>query len=138
MIQDILFSGLLFFLRFFAALREENVFSCLTVRYNVLSHQSYKRWLLNKFCGSCKFGYDTKPGGQSPSPGTVWCGKRSIQMARSREMPCFIPLKKMRHCSECKRAKITTPSGGALQLGNIWCDKKRTEVHKMRSMDCFE
>jgi hypothetical protein len=94
---------------------------------------------VNKFCGACKYGYDTKPGGQRPSPGTVWCGKRSIQMAKNREMPCFVALKQViRHCEDCKKAKITTPSGSALQLGNIWCEKKKTEVHKMRSMDCFE
>ena len=94
---------------------------------------------MNKQCGACKFGYEEKPGGQKPSPGTVWCGKRSIQMAKHREMPCFVPLRQaVRHCADCKRAKITLPSGGALQLGNIWCEKKKVEVHKMRNMDCFE
>jgi hypothetical protein len=96
--------------------------------------------LLNKLCGTCKYGYEEKPGGHKPSPGTVWCGKRSIQMAKNREMPCFVSFggKKTTHCFECKKAKITTPSGGALQLGNVWCEKKKTEIHKMRSMDCFE
>jgi len=94
---------------------------------------------LNKVCGVCKFGYDTKPGGQKPSPATVWGGKRSIQMAKNREMPCFVPLKQViRHCVVCKKARITTPSGSALQLGNVWCEKKKVEIHKTRSMDCFE
>ncbi len=109
------------------------------MKYTVISQGILERWLLNKFCGACKFGYDTKPGGQKPSPGTVWCGKRSIQMAINREMPCFVPLKQaIRHCVDCKKAKITTPSGSALQLGNVWCEKKKSEIHKMRSMDCFE
>ena len=95
---------------------------------------------MNKLCETCKYGYDIKPGGVRPSPGTVWCGKRSIQMAKNREMPCFVPFggKKITHCFECKKAKITTPSGSALQLGNVWCEKKKIEIHKMRSMDCFE
>jgi len=94
---------------------------------------------LNKQCSVCKFGHDEKSGGQKPSPGTVWCGKRAIQMAKHREMPCFVPLRQViRHCVDCKKAKITSPSGSALQLGNIWCDKKKAEIHKMRNMECFE
>jgi hypothetical protein len=93
---------------------------------------------MNKFCGFCKYGYDTKPEGQRPTPGTVWCGKRSLQMGKNREMPCFVPLKKVKHCADCRKAKITTPSGGALQPGNVWCEKKKIEIHKRRGMDCFE
>ncbi|NJD57682.1 MAG: hypothetical protein FIA94_14930 [Nitrospirae bacterium] len=95
---------------------------------------------MNTVCASCKYGYDRKPGGEKPSPGTVWCGKRKLQMAKHRQMDCFTPLPgiKVRHCADCKRAKITLPSGGALQPGNVWCDRKKTEIHKMRSMDCFE
>jgi hypothetical protein len=91
-------------------------------------------------CGICKYGYDTKPSGERPSAGTIWCGKRKIQMAKHRQMDCFTPLPGIRvhHCADCKRAKITLPSGGALQLGNVWCDRKKVEIHKMRSMDCFE
>lgn len=95
---------------------------------------------MNNVCAGCKYGYDRKPGGDKPSSGTVWCGKRKIQMAKHRQMDCFMPLPgmKVRHCADCKRAKITLPSGGALQLGNVWCDRKKAEIHKMRSMDCFE
>ena len=94
---------------------------------------------MNKSCVECKYGYEAKPGGQKSSPGTVWCGKRMLQMGKHREMPCFVPLRQaIRHCVDCKRAKITTPSGGGLQLGNIWCEKKKMEIHKMRSKDCFE
>ena len=95
---------------------------------------------MNRTCASCRYGYERKPGGEKTSAGTVWCGKRKIQMAMHRQMDCFIPLSgvKVRHCADCKRARITLPSGGALQLGNVWCDRKKAEVHKMRSMDCFE
>lgn len=95
---------------------------------------------MNKSCLRCKYGYDTKPGGQKPSPGTVWCSKRSIQMAKNREMPCFIALKGLtiNYCIDCKRARVTTPSGSAPQLSNIWCDKKHIEMPKRRTMDCFE
>jgi len=91
-------------------------------------------------CGICKYGCDTKPSGERPSSGTVWCGKRKIQMAKHRQMDCFMPLPgiKIHHCVDCKRARITLPSGGALQLGNVWCDRKKFEIHKMRSMECFE
>ena len=97
------------------------------VGYTVISLEMSEVLLLIRSCGGCKYGYDSKPEGHKPSPGTVWCGKRSIQMAKSREMPCFVQFggKKITHCFECKKAKITTPSGSALQLGNVWCDKKR-------------
>lgn len=95
---------------------------------------------MNSVCGSCKHGYDRKPGGQIPSPGTVWCGQRSIQMAKHRQMPCFVPLggAKTRRCVECKKAKMLKPSGESPQLGNVWCEKKHIEINKQRSVECFE
>jgi len=94
---------------------------------------------MERSCGICKHGHEKKPDGHAVSPGTVWCTKRAIQMARHRDMPCFVPLfRQARYCMDCKRAKITLPSGGALQLGNVWCEKKKIEMHKKRSMDCFE
>lgn len=95
---------------------------------------------MTKTCGICKYGFDTKPSGERPSHGTVWCGKRKIQMAQHRQMDCFMPMPgiMIHHCVDCKRARISLPSGGSLQLGNVWCDRKKIEIHKMRSMDCFE
>ena len=95
---------------------------------------------MNNSCRECKFGHDTKPGGQRPSPGTVWCAHRSIQMAMNRQMPCFTPIRgrKTRPCFGCKRARITKPTGRSLQLGHVWCEKKRFEINKQRCMDCFE
>lgn len=94
----------------------------------------------NNICGTCKHGHDSKPGGQRPSPGTVWCIQRSIQMAKNRQMPCFVPLYvvKIRHCVACKKAKMLKPSGETPQLGNIWCEKKHVEMNKQRNMECFE
>lgn len=91
-------------------------------------------------CAACKFGHETKPGGQKPAPGTVWCGQRQIQMAKNRQMPCFVQFggMKKRHCVDCKKARITKPSGEAPSLGNIWCDKKHMEMNKQRNMECFE
>lgn len=95
---------------------------------------------MNNSCGVCKYGNDTKPGGQKVSPGTVWCSHRSIQMARNRQMPCFAPVggKKVPHCIECKKAKMAKPSGDVPQIGHIWCEKRHFEINKQRSMDCFE
>ncbi|MDA8083913.1 MAG: hypothetical protein M0024_09685 [Nitrospiraceae bacterium] len=91
-------------------------------------------------CGICRHGHDTKPDGQKPSPGTVWCGQRKIQMAKHRQMPCFVSLPGMKigHCVDCRRARITKPTGGSPQLGNVWCEKKHLEINKQRSMECFE
>ncbi|MBA4371290.1 MAG: hypothetical protein C0402_00330 [Thermodesulfovibrio sp.] len=91
-------------------------------------------------CSTCKHGHELKPDGQRPPSGTVWCAQRKIQMAKHRQMPCFIPIAplKTKHCIDCKRAKITKPSGGAPQLGNVWCEKKHLEINKQRSMECFE
>lgn len=95
---------------------------------------------MSNLCGACKYGHDTKPGGQTPSPGTVWCIQRNIQMAKNRQMTCFSPfvVKKIRHCYECKKSKITKPTGESPQLGNVWCEKKHLEINKQRGMECFE
>lgn len=91
-------------------------------------------------CAVCKFGQETKPGGQRPPQGTVWCVQRGIQMARHRSMQCFVPVAgaPAKHCFGCKKAKRTKPSGETPQIGFIWCEKKHDEVHKQRNMDCFE
>ncbi len=91
-------------------------------------------------CGSCKYGYDVRPGGQKPSPGTVWCGQRGMQMAKNRQMPCHVRLGRAqaRHCIDCKKAKMLKPSGETPQLGNVWCEKKHIEINKQRNMECFE
>lgn len=95
---------------------------------------------MTKTCALCRYGYEKTSRGEKASPGTVWCGKRNIQMAKHRQMEYFSPLPgaKVRHCADCRWARITLPSGGALQLGNVWCDRKKIEIHKMRGMDCFE
>ena len=91
-------------------------------------------------CGICKHGHQTRPGGQTISPGTVWCSQRSMPMAKNRALSCFVPLggMKVRVCVECKKAKMLKPSGETPQLGNIWCAKKHVEMNKQRSMECFE
>ncbi|MBI5638803.1 MAG: hypothetical protein HZA17_00100 [Nitrospirae bacterium] len=91
-------------------------------------------------CGVCKHGSDTKPGGQKPSPGTAWCLHRGVQMAKNRQMPCFVPVGgvKPKHCIDCKKSRIIKPSGETPQLGNVWCEKKHAEINKHRSMECFE
>lgn len=97
--------------------------------------------IADNICGKCKFGYDIKPGGQSPAQGTVWCGQRGIQMGKTRQMPCHVPLGgiKVKHnCLSCKKAKMLKPSGETPQFGNIWCEKKHAEMNKQRNMECFE
>jgi hypothetical protein len=95
---------------------------------------------LSNTCGVCKHGHETKPGGQRPSPGTVWCVHRGIQMAKNRSMQCFVALAgaPVKHCLDCKKAKKTRPTGETPPVGQIWCEKRHTEIHKQRSMDCFE
>ncbi|MHB8882672.1 MAG: hypothetical protein ACYC69_14335 [Thermodesulfovibrionales bacterium] len=95
---------------------------------------------MNTGCGTCKHGHEVKADGSRPSPGTVWCSQRKIQMAKQRQMSCYVPLvvQRTKHCIDCKKAKIIKPSGEAPQLGNIWCDKKHIEINKQRSMECFE
>lgn len=75
-----------------------------------------------------------------PSSGTVWCSHRNIQMAKNRQMPCFVPISglKTRHCVECRKAKMRKPAGELPQLGHIWCEKRHIEIGKQRMMDCFE
>ena len=95
---------------------------------------------MNNICGACKHGHDKKTGGEKPSPGTVWCAQRSIQMGKSRQMPCFIAAVgiKATHCLDCKRAKMLTNVGVTPQLGNVWCEKRHVEINKQRCMGCFE
>jgi len=95
---------------------------------------------MNAVCGSCKHSGDRKPGGAAVSPGTVWCAQRSIQMAKSRMMPCYVPIAKVRisKCVDCKKAKMLKPSGENPALGNVWCEKKHLEINKQRNMECFE
>lgn len=94
---------------------------------------------MERQCGVCRYGLERKPDGQRPSAGTVWCSKRGLQMAKNRDMPCFVALfRKQHYCMDCKRAKITTLTGASLQLGYVWCEKKKAEIHKKRNMDCFE
>ena len=91
-------------------------------------------------CGVCKYGQETKPGGQRPSPGTMWCVQRGIQMAKHRSMQCFAPLAggPVRHCIDCKKAKKTRPNGETPQIGYLWCEKKHLEMHRQRNRECFE
>ncbi|HUI46896.1 MAG TPA: hypothetical protein VL122_13035 [Nitrospirota bacterium] len=91
-------------------------------------------------CGTCKYGHETKPGGQHPSPNTVWCAQRGIQMAKHRSIQCFTPpaSRPARHCLDCKKAKLTKPSGEAPQIGHVWCEKRHAEFGKQRNMECFE
>jgi hypothetical protein len=91
-------------------------------------------------CGQCKFGHKEKPGGQMPSPGTVWCSKRTMQMGKQRKMSCFVPLvaRHKRQCIECKYAKHVKPHGGTPEPVNVWCDKRHFEIQKLRKMECFE
>lgn len=95
---------------------------------------------MEQVCSACKHGHELKPDGQRPPAGTVWCSLRKIQMARGRQLPCFVPrvVVKTRHCVDCKKAKMLKPSGESPQLGYVWCEKKRTEVNKQRSMECLE
>jgi hypothetical protein len=95
---------------------------------------------MSNTCRLCKFGQEVRPGGQRPSPGTVWCAQRCIQMARHRSMQCFVPPAggPARLCRECKKAKMTRPTGATPQIGHIWCETKRMEMHKQRNMECFE
>ncbi len=95
---------------------------------------------MNNTCCSCKHGHDKKSDGQRTSPGTVWCAQRSVQMGRTRQMPCFMARggMKVNHCVDCRRAKILTNTGESPRLGNVWCEKKRIEINKQRSMACFE
>jgi len=92
------------------------------------------------FCEECKYSFATKPEGQSPPPGTVWCDHRSIQMARKRQMPCFTPLRvrKTGHCFVCTKARTTLPSGKSPQAGHVWCEEKYSVINKQRFMDCVE
>ena len=91
-------------------------------------------------CGVCKFGQETKPGGQRPSPGTMWCVHRGIQMAKHRCMQCFVPCAggPARHCADCKKAKKTRPNGETPQIGHLWCERKHVDMHRQRNMECFE
>jgi hypothetical protein len=95
---------------------------------------------MGRTCGECKYLNDLKVNGQKPSPGTVWCQQRAIQMAKNRQMSCFVPMvsQKIKDCVDCKRPRITIPSGESPQLGKIGCDKKKTEINKQRTMECFE
>jgi len=95
---------------------------------------------MNKTCAECKYWNETKPGGQKTSPGTVWCSHRSIQMARFRQMPCFVAIAgvKPKHCCECKKAKMTKPTGEAPLVGHVWCEKRQFEIGKQRNMECLE
>ena len=96
--------------------------------------------MADNICARCRHGREEKPGGQRPSPGTVWCSQRNIQMAKGRQMPCFSPFGgiKPKHCMDCKRAKMLKPTGESPPLGDVWCEKRRIEVNKLRSMECFE
>ncbi|MEJ2314271.1 MAG: hypothetical protein P8Y85_05755 [Nitrospirota bacterium] len=92
-------------------------------------------------CGKCKHGHPTGPGGQRTSSGTVWCAKRTVQMGRSRQMPCFVPLAggaSSRQCHACKWAKFIKPQGGTPEPGSVWCDKRHFEINKLRKVECFE
>ncbi len=95
---------------------------------------------MNNSCAWCKHGQPTKPNGQKVSPGTVWCGQRSMQMGKNRPMPCFqaIGVHKVHHCIDCKWARMVKHSGETPQLGHIWCEKRHAEMNKQRSMECFE
>jgi hypothetical protein len=96
--------------------------------------------MTDNLCSSCRYGYDVKPGGQKPSQGTVWCGKRGMQMAKNRQMPCHtrVGRTQARRCVDCRKAKMLKPSGETPQLGNVWCEKKHVEINKQRNMECFE
>ncbi|HTG01813.1 MAG TPA: hypothetical protein VK654_14625 [Nitrospirota bacterium] len=91
-------------------------------------------------CSICKHGHETKPNGQVPSAGTVWCSQRSIQMAKHRSLQCFTPHagRPVQHCVDCKKAKITRPTGEVPQIGHVWCEKRHLEIGKQRNMECFE
>ena len=91
-------------------------------------------------CGTCKHGHDKKAGGMKASPGTVWCGQRSLQMGKMRQMPCFVAAggNHPKHCIDCRRAKMQSHTGETPRLGNIWCDKRHLEMNKQRTMECFE
>ncbi len=91
-------------------------------------------------CGGCRHGHEARPGGGKPSPGTVWCGQRNMQMGKCRQMPCFIASsgRKAPHCVDCKRARMLGPLGETPRPGNVWCEKRRMEANKQRSMECFE
>jgi hypothetical protein len=95
---------------------------------------------MNNSCESCKYGHDTKPSGGKPSPGTIWCAKRNMQMGKNRQMPCYYGTggKMVNRCAACKRTKLHTPTGEFPRLGNIWCEKRHLEVNKQLSMECFE
>ena len=64
-------------------------------------------------CGTCKHGHDKNAGGMKVSPGTVWCGQRSLQMGKMRQMPCFVAAAgtRCRHCIDCKRARMLINMG---------------------------
>ena len=96
--------------------------------------------MTREICKTCKFGSDEKPGGKRPSPGTVWCLKRGMQMGTTRELPCFTSVRgrKSGRCFECKHAKFVKPYGGVPAPGNIYCDKLHKEINKLRSTGCFE
>ncbi|MDH3976343.1 MAG: hypothetical protein OEV42_18920 [Deltaproteobacteria bacterium] len=91
-------------------------------------------------CGNCIYGKDRKMDGKRTSPGTVWCAKRSMQMGKSRILPCHKPLPgvKKKHCINCKWAKIKMPRGEMPKAGHVWCAKRHIEIGKQRSMQCFE
>ena len=91
-------------------------------------------------CGLCKHGHDTRPTGEKTSPGTVWCDQRKLQMARGRQMPCFVMKAglKVNHCADCKRARMLTQSGVSPRPGNVWCGRKQVEINRQRTMECFE
>jgi hypothetical protein len=91
-------------------------------------------------CGTCKHGHDTKPGGGKTSSGTTWCSQRSLQMGKSRQMPCFAAIggRVVNHCVSCKRGKLLMPTGGPPRPGTVWCERKHLEINKQLSMECFE
>ena len=91
-------------------------------------------------CGKCKYGHPEKPGGQRVSAGTVWCSKRTIQMGKTRQMNCFVPLGGVLfpQCIKCKWAKYVKPRGGTPEPGNVWCEKRHFEINKLRKVECFE
>jgi hypothetical protein len=91
-------------------------------------------------CGTCKHGHDNKAGGMKVSPGTVWCGQRSLQMGKMRQMPCFVVAAgtRPRHCVDCKRARMLINPGEPPKPGNVWCDKRHIEINKQRALECFE
>jgi len=91
-------------------------------------------------CGNCIYGKAQKPDGKRASPGTVWCGKRAMQMGRSRVLPCHKPLPgaKKKYCINCKWAKMKMPQGEVPKIGHVWCGKRHIEIQKQRTMQCFE